>query len=117
MQVKENVPYFNISGYYYNEFKMKFMKKNSSKSLAAPTENKDYQQALLDEIIFMRKALLNQASLKTKFLQGMAGGLGTVVGATVLVALVLFILNQFASIEILEPIVHRVIEIIDKTGK
>jgi ABC-type methionine transport system permease subunit len=75
-----------------------------------------HEVEMLRELREMKRALLNQASLKTKFLQGMASGFGTVVGATLIVALFIFILNQVAEVQILEPLVQRVIEIVNKTN-
>lgn len=48
----------------------------------------------------------------TRFLQGIVGGFGTVIGATILVTLFVLILTQLGHIDFLKPIVERIIDII-----
>ncbi len=50
-------------------------------------------------------------------LRGLAIGLGSVIGATALVALLIQILSQFEFIPIIGNLAHEVIEIIEKLDK
>jgi hypothetical protein len=72
-------------------------------------------EEILKELKLIRKDLRKTSeifNLKRKFISSMVGGFGTVLGATVLVSLLIFILTQLATIQILEPIVKAVITIV-----
>ena len=76
----------------------------------------DVHSQLLKEVQAIRKDIhiySKGESFKKRFLLGVVGGFGTVLGATVLVSLLIIVLNQFATIDVLKPIVERVIEIVD----
>lgn len=53
-------------------------------------------------------------SIKRRFLVGIATGLGTVIGATIVVSLLAFLLRPLANIEILRPGIESIIEIMDE---
>jgi Domain of unknown function (DUF5665) len=74
-----------------------------------------YQKEILHELKKIKIALDGGNSFKRKFLMGIVGGFGTVVGATVVVSLLILVLNQFAQFQILEPLVRNIIEIVDRT--
>jgi hypothetical protein len=54
-------------------------------------------------------------TLRYRFLSAMVNGFGTVLGATVLVSVVVFILKQFANIQLIEPLVSRIVQIVQST--
>lgn len=53
-------------------------------------------------------------SIKRRFLVGIAMGLGTVVGATIVVSLLAILLRPLANIEMLRPSVESLIEMMDE---
>ena len=74
-------------------------------------------EEILKELKLIRKDLKKTSelfNLKRKLISSMVGGFGTVLGATVLISLLIFILSQLATIQILEPIVTAVITIVDR---
>lgn len=52
----------------------------------------------------------NQRSFKKRFVAGLWTGLGTVIGATVMVSLLVLMLRPLGNINWISPIVNRVIE-------
>ena len=65
----------------------------------------------------MNSMMKRDSTFGRRFLMGVVGGFGTVIGATVLVSLALLLLQQFATIDVIEPVVNRVIEVVDKKDK
>lgn len=61
------------------------------------------------------KKVIQYSSFKARFLAGMMTGLGGVIGATLLLSILLFILQQVATIKWLEPLVKEVISIVENT--
>lgn len=53
-------------------------------------------------------------SIPRRFLVGVATGLGTVVGATIVVSILVFLLRPLANIEMFRPSVESVIEMMDE---
>ena len=64
------------------------------------------------EIRLLNEQLSYLNSWRTKFLTGIITGFATVMGATVVVALVIFILTQLATIEWLKPFVEDIVNIV-----
>jgi len=80
--------------------------------------NTDMNQEILRELRLLRKLMEKRVvveSVRKRFLVSMLMGFGTVLGATILVSASLFILQQFTNVDILAPIVERIIEIVQKT--
>ena len=53
------------------------------------------EENLKDVLLDLRSLIKRQTSLKFAFVRGMVYGLGTVIGATVLLAIVVWVLNIF----------------------
>lgn len=70
------------------------------------------EQELSKQLSILIKEIKITNSLKHKFLLSLVTGLGTVIGATVLVALLIFILSKLATIEVIKPFVENVVEIV-----
>ena len=51
-------------------------------------------------------------SFLRKFLLALVTGLGTVIGATLLIALLVYILSQLATFEVLKPFVQSIVDIV-----
>jgi hypothetical protein len=78
------------------------------------TNNED----ILNELKAIKKEIaLQTTGFKNKFLSGVVYGFGGLVGATILVSILLVILRQFASVNILRPTVTRIIEIVESSKK
>lgn len=71
------------------------------------------ENALINELKKVRKELSKSNSAHRKFWMGVTTGFGTVIGATVVVAIVLFILTQLASIEVIKPFVEQIVHIVE----
>lgn len=87
--------------------------------MAKDTEQLADEKGLADEFRALRKAFeentVAQTSIKNRFIGGLATGFGSVIGATVLVSLAVFILKQFASVDILKPFVMEVTKMVQGT--
>lgn len=84
----------------------------------AHSENPEAQEAVLTrELHLLRKELHLANSWKHKLLFGILTGFGTVMGATVVVALVLYILAQLATIEFFRPVVEWVVQIVQSSRR
>ncbi len=79
----------------------------------ASEERHHDETALLAEMKRFRKELAKGNSAHRKFWMGVATGFGTVIGATLIVAIALFILTQLASIEIIKPFVEQIVHIVE----
>jgi hypothetical protein len=77
-------------------------------------------RAIYDQIRILNdhldKANKNQ-TLRYRFLVGIFNGLGTVLGATIVVSLLIFLIKLFASFGWFKPIVDEVIKIIESRQK
>jgi len=69
------------------------------------------------EMTKWHKDMLEANSFKNKFIGGLLTGLGTVLGATLLVALVLYVLAQLASIEMIRPFVEEIAGIVQNSKR
>lgn len=79
-----------------------------------PKENSLAKETLA-ELKKINRGLLQENSLKRKFLQGILTGFGTFLGATVIVALLVLILTQLATIEAIKPIIENIVKIVKNT--
>lgn len=78
---------------------------------------KSEEQSLIKELHLLRQELRMANSWKHRFLWAVITGFGTVMGATVVVAIVLFILAQLASIEVIRPFVEWVVHIVENSKR
>lgn len=80
-------------------------------------ETKEYTNAdIFSELKSIQSTLdkpLKQQMLK-RFFIGLAGGLGTILGATLLLSVLLWILQQAKGIQLFEPLIEQIISIIEK---
>lgn len=74
----------------------------------------ELQKKMSDDISSIKMLIEKSQRLPytTKFLQGVVGGFGTVIGATIFVAIFIFVLTQLGHIDLLKPTVERIIDII-----
>ncbi|MDB5182856.1 MAG: hypothetical protein JWO47_640 [Candidatus Saccharibacteria bacterium] len=79
------------------------------KKKKTPKEYEDLGRAVAS--IFETGYLDKKQAYKTSFIKGVFGGLGGVIGATVLVALLIWILSLFSSV----PLVGHLTDKINKT--
>ncbi len=61
----------------------------------------------------VRSNTLAQTSLRMRFVTGVAGGFGTVIGATLVVSILIWMLKSFATIEILRPAVDEISKMVE----
>lgn len=87
------------------------------KAVAKTTVIKSEEQSLIKELHLLRQELRMANSWRHRLLWAVITGFGTVMGATVVVAIVLFILAQLASIEIIRPFVEWVVHIVENANK
>jgi len=71
---------------------------------------------LVREMKKLRLELEAMNSFMRRFSLGVLTGFGTVVGATVVVALVVFILSKLATIETIKPFVEQIVHIVENKG-
>lgn len=83
----------------------------------ATTVAKSEEQSLIKELHLLRQELRLANSWKHRLLWAVITGFGTVMGATVVVALVLFILAQLATIEVIRPFVEWVVHIVENSKR
>jgi hypothetical protein len=72
---------------------------------------------LAKEIRELTKELKTTNSFSQKFLLALVNGFGTVIGATVLIAILIFILSKLANIEFLKPFVQTIVETVQNAKK
>lgn len=84
-------------------------------TVAAHVESKNDTEGLIKELHLLRKELRLANSWKYRLLLSLLTGFGTVFGATVVVALVLFVLSQLASIELIRPLVEWTVHIVENS--
>lgn len=95
-----------------NKLKDAGIKPNAiEKNLAANDE------LLSKELIILAREIHAGNSLRQKFIAALLTGFGTVIGATLLVAIFIFILTQLASIEILRPVVESITNMVKTSYK
>ncbi len=89
----------------------------ASKTLPRKTIELEIEEhkALVHEFKLLRKELQIYNSWSQRLLLAVITGFGTVVGATLLVALIVYILTQLATIEILRPFIENIVSIVEKT--
>lgn len=78
----------------------------------------DFSNEILEELRLIKQEIRKNSlriSFKRQFLLSVISGFGAIVGATILVSLLVLILKQFATIEILEPFIQKIIEIVQKS--
>lgn len=93
-------------------------KLKTSHSLRRPTNSTpSTSAALIHELQLLRRELRIANAFRYKFLGGLLTGLGTVLGATLLVAIVIFILSQLATIEIIKPFIENITDIVQNTRR
>jgi hypothetical protein len=79
--------------------------------------SENQQKILIREIRELTKEVRLSNSFWRKFLLALLTGLGTVIGATVLVAVLIFFLSQLASFDFLRPFVQDIVQIVQTTKK
>lgn len=78
--------------------------------------NKEYESLGRIMAQVYESGYLNAAqTYKMSFLKGMAGGLGGVIGATIFVALIVWLLSLFDSVPLVGPIVDNLRDTINQT--
>ena len=92
---------------------------NSSPHHQKPHSNSNQHNALhlAKEITLLRQEIQKSNSFLQKFFAGLLTGLGTVLGATVLLALLIYLLSQLATFEWLKPFVEQIVEIVKNSTK
>ncbi len=86
-------------------------------AVASHIEQKYDTDGLIKELHLLRKELRLANSWRYRLLLALITGFGTVFGATVVVALVLFILSQLASIELIRPLIEWTVHIVENSRK
>lgn len=69
------------------------------------------------QLAMLTRELRTANSFKQKFVGALITGFGTVIGATLLVALLIFILSQLASIELIRPLVQDIVTVVQSSKK
>ena len=72
---------------------------------------------LTKEMKELTKELKISNSLSNRFLMAIITGFGTVIGATLLIALMLFILSKLATFETLKPFVEQIVQIVENSKR
>jgi hypothetical protein len=89
----------------------------ADKYAEAKQEEAKSEQQLYAEMRALRQEVRNSNSFWQKFIGGILAGFGTVIGATLVVAFLIYLLTQLASIEWLKPLVEEIVKIVDRTKK
>lgn len=74
----------------------------------------DANKIIVTELIKMHRELKRYNSMKATFLRGIVSGFGYVIGATVVVSIVLFILAQLSHVGVLKPFIEGFLAFIGK---
>ena len=98
------------------------LKSISSQSDPSKPEIKDETVRLLIEVVSEQNRLLREQirwnkSIKQRVIGGILTGLGTVLGATVVVSVLIYGLKRIATVEWVSPIVNKVIDDIESRGR
>lgn len=72
----------------------------------------DKKNVLDKEIKLLRKELEKSNSPKRQFIQGVLSGLGGVIGATVVVSILVFILSQLENVSFVEPFIKDIVRMV-----
>ncbi len=88
------------------------MEPKISKKIKQPSKSHTPSETLIHQIALLTKELRLANSLPHKFTAGLLTGLGTAIGATLLVAILIFILTQLSSIELLRPFVENIVNMV-----
>lgn len=87
--------------------------KTSKNTQKSKPKDSDYEALGKAVAAFYEHGYLNKrTSIRMSFLKGIAGGFGGVIGATVVVALVVWLLSVFGNISLLKPFTDTVQETI-----
>lgn len=83
-----------------------------AKTLKKPLKSKSPQEyeelGRAVESLLDSEFLARRQALKNRFLLGMAAGAGSVIGASVLIALLLWVLSIFGEVPLLGPVVDNI---------
>jgi hypothetical protein len=94
------------------------MEKHPHTAKIRPVVNSnDPTTLLIRELQLLRRELRIANAFRYKFLGGLTTGLGTVLGATLLVAILIFILSQLATIEVIKPFIETITDIVQNTRR
>lgn len=69
---------------------------------------------LANEVKILNKFIKRMTSMRYRFLYGIIEGFGGVIGATILVSIVVFILTKLEGIEFLRPIAESILNLAGK---
>lgn len=90
---------------------------NEDPALPSSLPSREELLALTQELRTQNEALQKLASafasFKIRFLMGIVTGLGTVIGATVVVSLLAFLLRPLANAEVIGPFIGDIIESVE----
>lgn len=89
--------------------KKKLAKLPAAKRMKALASN---DEILSQEIAVLIKELHAANSYRQKFFSSIIQGFATVIGATLLVAIAIYILTQLATIEFLRPFVQAIVDMV-----
>jgi Domain of unknown function (DUF5665) len=78
---------------------------------------KNISDSLAKEVTRLRLELENSNSMMNKFIGGIITGFGTVIGATLVVALFAYILSSLSNIEAIRPLIESVVKIVRESNK
>lgn len=96
----------------YNSADTKTKKKSTKPSRSVHIRKISRELKILNQNV---EQLNKRQAFKNRFFAGIFQGFGTVIGATLLVSLTLFLLRQLANVDIIEPLVSRILEIINES--
>ena len=74
-----------------------------------PNRKQSYEEiGRMFESIYESGYIDRNKTYKMSFLKGVAAGVGSVIGATVIVALLIWVLNLFDSVPLVGPFTHKI---------
>ncbi|MCC7432618.1 hypothetical protein IT412_03780 [Candidatus Peregrinibacteria bacterium] len=85
-----------------------------AKQLSALATN---DEIITKELAALIKELKIANSFKQKFFSSLLGGFATVIGATLVVAIVIYLLTQLANIEVLRPFIENIVSMVKNSYK
>lgn len=96
------------------------MRRKRAQEAAAPKENQTEIGELTEQLRIQNQLLRDhinwQTNWKMRVFQGLMFGLGSFLGATILVSLVAYMLKPLLSIDALKPGLSRVLDDLEKPG-